>query len=505
MALFIGIDLGTSSVKCAAFDERGVLQAQAERGYEFDTPRPGWLEIDPRSWWEYTQAVLKEIVSGLDGVQVQGIGLSGVMMMAVMLDYAGVPVRPTISWLDQRVLPQLDWLKRNHLDDLLFESSGTSVSPSQTPLPLLWVKENELEHFNQIASVILPKDYIRYRMTGQLVTDVTDASGTLLLDNRTGSWNRELIERLGLEPAWLPRAASSTEVVGTLLPDVAAAVGLPAGIPVVAGSGDGVSTNIGLGITRPGQIGITVGTAGVLMSSSPVFVRDAQKRCLVFMHPVAGQWFLATATNTAGEAVRWFVNALFPEISETERYATFIQEASTTPVGSRGLLFLPFLAGSRSPYYNPFAHGSFLGIQLEHTRADFARAVMEGVAFELRDCFEVHQEILQAQGQPILEIRISGGIIRNPLWLQILCDVLQRPLHVPRATELGALGAAMNAAVGVHFFTDHAQAATGMNEIEAVIRPNPNNSTLYDKGFALYRATYHALEPLFPRLASWTH
>lgn len=501
MPLFIGIDLGTSSVKCAAFDEHGVLYAQADRSYDFVAPQPGRLEIDPRRWWDYTREALADVVRRIDASLVQGIGLSGVMMMAVMLDADGVPVRPTISWLDQRVLPQLAWLREQHLDEALFQSSGTSVSPSQTPLPLLWVRQNEPENFKRIAHVILSKDYVRYRLTGQIGTDLTDASGTLLLNNRTGEWNEALIQALGLSPSWFPLPVPSAHITGTLLPEVAQELGLPSACPVVAGGGDGVTTNLGLGITRPGELGITVGTAGVLVSNSPQFVLDEKKRCLLFLHPVPGQWYLCTATNTAGEAVRWFVHSLFADLPEAERYRAFMQQAAASPVGARGVLFLPFLAGSRSPYYNPTARGTLIGLELEHTRADMARAVMEGVAYEIRDCFAVHQEILRAQGQPIEQVRISGGIIRNPLWLQILADVLQQPLYVPRATELGALGAAVNAAVGTGVYSDHAHAIAHMNSIESVISPNPATSAQYEHGFELYRSTYRTLVPLFPKLA----
>lgn len=499
--MLIGIDLGTSSIKCAAFDEHGVLCAQAERTYTFDTPQSGWLEVDPRRWWEVTRIVLAEVISRIDATQVKGIGLCGVMLMAVMLDADGVPVRPTISWLDLRVLPQLDWLRETHLDDALFQASGTSVSPSQTPLPLLWVKANEPENFKRIAHVLLSKDYLRYRLTGEFATDLTDASGTLLLDNRTGVWNRAIIERLGFAPEWFPTPVTSTHIVGMVLPGVARELGLPAPVPVVAGSGDGVSTILGLGITRPGELGITVGTAGVLMSNASQFVLDEKRRCLFFLHPVPGQWYLCTATNTAGEAVRWFVHSFYADIPKAERYQAFIQEAGTSPASSRGVLFLPLLAGSRSPYYNPAARGTFLGLQLEHTRAQLARAVMEGVAYELRDCFEVHRELLQAQGQRIEQVRISGGIIRNPLWLQILADTLGQSLHVPRAAELGALGAAVNAAVGIGIYADHAQAIAQMNTIESIVTPNPDCFPHHDAGYSLYKLAYHTLEPLFPRLA----
>jgi xylulokinase len=412
--------------------------------------------------------------------------------MAVILDSHGRPVRPTLSWLDQRVLPQLQWIKDNQLEQAIFEATGTAISPSQTPLPLLWVKENEPEAFSRIDKVILPKDYIRFKLTGNIRTDLTDASGTLLLDNRTGAWNYEIADMLGLPRHFLADLVSSTQVTGYVLDDVAEEIGLPAGsrLPVVAGAGDGVSAALGLGIVRPGQLGITVGTAGVLMSASPAFVADEKRRCLVFQHPDPRLWYLVTATNTSGEAVRWFSNAMYKDLAESLRYSRFSADASESPPGSRGLVFLPYLAGSRSPHYDALARGAFHGLGLQCGLADLARAVMEGVAYELRDCFEVHREVLATQNMKIDDIRISGGIVRNPLWLQILADILDAPLRVPRATELGALGAAMTAAIGVGYYDNHEQAAGQMLAISTEIEPNPQNRAVYADGFDLFKSAY---------------
>ena len=501
MALFIGIDLGSSSVKCAAVDHLGIIRAQAEVSYDFHSPRDNWLEIHPEKWWELTRAVLADTVRKVDADQIKGISLCGVMMMAVMLDRHGRPVRPTLSWLDQRVLPQLQWIKDNQLEQAIFAATGTAISPSQTPLPLLWVKENEPEAFGRIDKVILSKDYIRFKLTGNIHTDLTDASGTLLLDNRTGAWSYEIADMLGLPRHFLPDLVSSTEVTGYLLDDVAGEIGLPAGsrLPVVAGAGDGVSAALGLGIVKPGQLGITVGTAGVLMSASPAFVADEKRRCLLFQHPDPSFWYLVTATNTSGEAVRWFSNAVYKDLAESARYSRFITDAADAPPGSHGLVFLPYLAGSRSPHYDPLARAAFLGLDLQCGLPDLARSVMEGVAYELRDCFEVHREVMVAQNMKIEDIRISGGIVRNPLWIQILADILDAPLRVPRATELGALGAAMTAAIGVGYYDNHEQAADQMLAISGEIEPNPQNRAVYADGFDLFKSAYRNPSKIYPR------
>ena len=492
MALFIGLDLGSSSVKCAAVDHVGDVKAQAEVGYDFDCPREGWLEVHPEKWWEITRSVLADVARNIEVRQVKGIGLCGVMMMAVMLDGDGRAVRPTISWLDQRVLPQLQWIKDSRFEQAIFEATGTAISPSQTLLPLLWMKENEPDNFNRVNKVILSKDYIRFKLTGNIQTDLTDASATLLLDSRIGTWNYEIANVLGLPLRLLPDLVSSTQVTGYLMDEVAAEIGLPAGsrLPVVAGAGDGVSAALGLGIVRPGQLGITVGTAGVLMSASPAFVADEKRRCLVFQHPAPSLWYLVTATNTSGEAVRWFSNAMYKDLAELARYSRFIADASESPPGSHGLVFLPYLAGSRSPHYDALARGVFFGLDLQCGLPDLARSVMEGVAYELCDCFEVHREVLATQNMKIDDIRISGGIVRNSLFLQILADILSVPLQVPRAIELGVLGAAMNAAVGVGYYDNHEQAARQMLAISREVEPNPQNRAVYADGYDLFKSGY---------------
>ena len=501
MALFIGVDLGSSSVKCAAVDHLGNVKTQAEVGYDFDCPREGWLEVHPERWWEITRTVLTDVARNIEVRQVKGIGLCGVMMMAVMLDGDGRAVRPTISWLDQRVLPQLQRIKNSRFEQALFEATGTAISPSQTLLPLLWVKENEPDVFSRIDKVILSKDYIRYKLTGNIHTDLTDASGTLLLDNRTGAWNCKIAELLGLPQHILPDLVRSTQATGYLSDDVAGDIGLPSGLrlPVVAGAGDGVSTALGLGIVRPGQLGITVGTAGVLMSASSTFVADEKRRCLVFQHPAPGLWYLVTATNTSGEAARWFSNAMYGDLAESVRYSQFIADANKSPPGSRGLTFLPYLAGSRSPHYDARVRGGFLGLDLQCGLPELARSVMEGVAYELRDCFEVHREVQTATNAGIEEIRIAGGIVRNPLWLQILADILEFPLRVPKATELGALGAAMNAAVGVGYYDNLEQAAQQMLEMSNEIEANYQNRATYADGYELFKAAYNNTSKIYPR------
>ena len=499
MALFIGVDLGSSSVKCAAVDHLGMVKAEAEGSYDFDCPRDGWLEVHPEKWWELTRTVLADTLRKIDAREIKCIGLCGVMMMAIMLDSNGRVIRPTISWLDQRTLPQMQRIKDDYFEQAIFEATGTAISPSQTLLPLLWVKENEPDNFDRIDKVLLSKDYIRFKLTGNIHTDLTDASGTLLLDNRTGAWNGEIAEALGLPLHFLPDLVSSAQVTGYLLDGVAGEIGLPAGLrlPVVAGAGDGVSTALGLGIVRPGQLGITVGTAGVLMSASPAFVADEKRRCLVFQHPAPGLWYLVTATNTSGEAVRWFSNAMYKDLIESKRYSRFIEDAGGSPPGSHGLVFLPYLAGSRSPHYDAQARGAFLGLDLQCGLPDLARSVMEGVAYELRDCLEVHREVLAGQKTKIEDVRISGGIVRNPLWLQILADILNAPLRVPRVAELGALGAAMNAAVGVGFYDNHEQAARQMVAISREVEPSPQNRAVYADGYDLFKSAYQTSSKIY--------
>lgn len=494
MTLFIGLDLGSSSVKAAAVDEKGVIRAQAERAYTFDSPSEGRFEVHPERWWDLSKAVLADVIARVDPSRVRGVSLCGVMMMAVMLDRGRGVVRPTISWLDQRTLPQMRRIKRGGLEPALFEATGTALSPSQTAVALMWVKENEPDNFRRIDKVILAKDFLRLKLTGELHTDLTDASATLLLDNRTGTWNRSIIESLGLSHHNLTDVVASTRITGCVLEAVAAEIGLPSGqrVPVVAGAGDGVSTALGLGIVEPGQLGITVGTAGVLMSASPSFVADHKRRCLLFRHPSPDLWYLVTATNTSGESARWFSSRFYGRVDEPERYARFIGDAGDAPPGSRGVLFLPYLAGSRSPHYDERARGAFLGLNVQCGLPDLARAVMEGVAYELRDCYDVHREVLADEGSTLSDVRISGGIIRNSLWMQILADVLDIPLQVSSSSELGVSGAAMNAAVGVRYYATHAEAAGQMLSLVKTVAPLDQNRSLYKDGYERFRIAYSA-------------
>jgi xylulokinase len=494
VTVFIGLDLGSSSVKAAAVDDKGIIRAQAERVYAFDCPSEGRFEVHPERWWELSKAVLAETIAKIDASQIRGISLCGVMMMAVMLDRDRVVVRPTISWLDQRTVPQTRRIQESGLEQTLFEATGTALSPSQTAVALMWVQENEPENFRRIDKVILPKDFLRLKLTGELHSDLTDASATLLLDNRTGTWNQSIIERLGLSQPILPDLVPSTRITGCVVETVACEIGLLPGqrVPVVAGAGDGVSTALGLGIVESGQLGITVGTAGVLMSASPAFVADQKRRCLLFQHPAPNLWYLVTATNTSGEAVRWFSNSFYKNLEEPARYARFIADASDAPSGSHGVIFLPYLAGSRSPHYDALARGAFLGLTVQCGSSDLARAVMEGVAYELRDCFDVHCEVLATKGFTLHDIRISGGIVRNPLWMQILADVLDVPLQVPSSTELGVSGAAMTAAVGVGYYTTHAEAAAQMLSLVETVAPLAQNRSLYQDGYERFRLAYSA-------------
>lgn len=489
MPVFIGIDLGSSSVKAVAFDDTGKVVAQGERRYEFDSPRDGWLEVHPERWWQLTSEVTRELVARLPNPRdVRGIGVSGIMLMPVLLDQYGEVIRPTISWLDLRVLPQLAWLEQSGLAAEMLRTTGTAIAHSQTPLPLLWVKDREPENFQRIAAILFSKDYLRFRLTGRLRTDWTDASASMLYDRTTGSWNVSLVEALGLHVEWLPEILASSDVAGELGGDVAATLGLEPGIPVIVGSGDGCSTMLGLGILRPGQLGLTVGTAGVLMSASDGFVADARGRCMSFHHPERDMWYLATATNTSGEAIRWFRNRF-----GYGGFAELNAEAAASPPGADGVLFLPHLAGARSPHYDPSARGAFVGLALRHGRGDLARAVMEGVAYELRECLDVHREVLALGHAQITEVYVSGGAVKSPLWLQIIADVLRVPLHVPEATELGALGAAMSAAVGTGRFSNYATASLAMLRRGGCVDPQEATWNTYEVSYGTYRETYAAL------------
>lgn len=495
MRLLIGIDTGTTGVKALAVDETGGMRGQGTGSYVFATPRPGWAEQDPDCWWQGAgTAVRGALVSaGASPRDVTAVGLSGQMHSLTLLDGDGRVLRPAILWNDQRGGAECEEIARRVGRERLIAITRNPALPGFTAPKLVWTRRHEPAVYERIAGVLLPKDYVRYRLTGVRATDVSDASGTGLFDVTARRWSEEILAALDVPAAWMPRATEST-VLSAEIDDVgAAATGLIRGTPVAAGAGDQAAQAVGTGIVRPGTVSVTIGTSGVVFAALDTPVVDPQLRTHTFCHAVPGRWHVMGVMLSAGGALRW----LRSTVAAGADYGTLDAEAGRVPPGADGLVFLPYLTGERTPYPDPTARGAFVGLSLAHGRGHLVRAVLEGVAFGLRDSFE----IIRDMGVRITEVRASGGGAASRLWTQILADVLGLDVVVMNVTEGAAYGAALLAGVGAGLFSSVEDACEAGLRPVARTAPRVGVRPRYDALYETYRALYPALRPSFARLA----
>ena len=496
--LFLGIDIGTSSVKSGIFDEEGHLQSKSMRDYQFTNPRDNWLEIEPEKWWDLSVETIQEVIEKgkINPGDIAGISMCGIAHTPVMLDRESNAVRPTISWLDTRDLAQLQRLEQDETSEFILERTGNRIAGCHTLPQLLWVKEEEPDNFKRIRKIILSKDYVGYRLTGALSTDLNNASATLLFNNKELCWDDDICKLFHIPKDILPPVVKSSDVIGKVTGEAAQITGLKEGTPVVSGAGDASIAILGLGIVESGQTAVIAGTAGVIMSSWKRYIYDNRGRCFTLVHPAGEMWTLATATNTACTSLDWFQSIL--DITGTVNYDIFNKAAGESEPGAKGIIFHPFLAGERTPHWNPHARSTFFGCQLSHKRGDFIRAVMEGVALSLYDCFLIHRDISGITETPINEIRLAGGILNSPIWKRILADILGKAIEIPEEKELGILGCAINAAVGVGLYKSYEEAIKNMVRLREEITPDMElHNGIYAKQFALYRRLYERLAPLY--------
>jgi xylulokinase len=491
--LLLGIDLGTSGLKTALISaDEGKTVATALQSYRPQTPRPGWAEQNPETWVESAVTAVRQVVqiAGIDTVAVAGIGFSGQMHSTVLLNAQGHPVRPAILWLDQRSTRQAADLRRWVGDAQLADWLGNPVLPGFTLTSLLWLRENEPENWAHAARVVLPKDYLRFRMTGSLATDLSDASGTCLLDTGRRAWCKSLLAEIHFPAALLPPLIKSTQVAGTLQPEMAGRLGLPAGLPVVCGAGDQQAQAIGVGLLRPGPVSCTLGTGGQLFAVADSYLPDPLLRLHTFCHAVPGLWHWLAATLSAGLSLRWLRDQV---LEGGVDYAQLADAAATIEPGSEGLVFLPHLVGERTPHMNPHARGVFYGLALRHTWRHMARAVMEGVVFSLLDGLELIRE----RGE-VHQIIASGGARQHPLWLQLQADIFGLPVVGSESPEAAALGAALLAGVGLELYPDLESACRlAVRRKEQVVQPDPAAHARYQELAGRYRELYRALAPRF--------
>lgn len=505
MGIVVGLDVGTSGAKAVAIDQTGALRASALVEYPLHNPKPNWAEQDPGDWRSATLEVLSRIAHALDGhaADVKGIGLTGQMHGSVFLDSSSRVLRKAILWCDQRTAKQCGDITAKVGAAKLIDMVCNPALTGFTAPKILWLRENEPAVYDKVHRVLLPKDYVRLELTGEFATDVADASGTLLFDVKNRKWHTGLMSMLDIPASFMPPAFEGPEVTGRLSAGVAQATGLPNGIPVVAGGGDQAAGGVGCGIVRRGVISSTVGTSGVVFAFADEVSLDPQGRVHTFCHSVPGKWHMMGVMLSAGGSLRWFRDTLCQNeiavANETgaDPYEYITAAAAGTPLGAEGLTFLPYLTGERTPHKDPFAKGAFIGLSLRHTRAHMARAVLEGVAFGMRDSLDIIREM----GVPVEEVRASGGGARSPLWRQIQSDVNKAPLVTINVDEGPAYGAALLATVATGMYATVEEACAATIHAVDTCEPDANRSAAYDKWFAEYQAAYRALAPGFRRAA----
>jgi xylulokinase len=495
MSLLLGLDIGTTGAKAVLCDLHGRILATAMAEYPLYTPHPLWSEQDPADWWHGAQTALRAVVAQArpGAGQIAGLGLTGQMHGAVFLDEGGRVIRPALLWNDQRTAAECAEITERVGAARLIEIAGNPALTGFQAPKILWLRNHEPENYARVAQVLLPKDYIRWRLTGVSGADAADAAGTLLLDLRARDYSAEILERLDIPRAWLPRVFEGPEVTGTLLPPAAADLGLPAGLPVIAGGGDNAAAAIGTGIVRAGVVSSSIGTSGVIFAHADEIALDPQGRLHTFCHSVPGRYHLMAVTLSAGGAFRWLRDML----SQAASYDEMTAAAATVPPGAEGLLFLPYLTGERTPHLDPLARGAFVGLTARHTPAHLIRAVMEGVVYSLRDGLEIMRDL----GVPITQVRATGGGGRSPLWRQMQADIYAAEVVTLTAEEGPAYGAALLAGVGTGQFADVNAAVEQCVSIAGRTEPGPRARAQYEPVYAIYREVYGQLRQTMHALA----
>jgi xylulokinase len=490
--VLIGLDVGTSGARALAVSESGEVIAAAAQEYPLITPRPGWTEQNPEDWWQASRKVLAEVAGAVQG-DVAGIGLTGQMHGAVFLDANDRVIRPALLWNDQRTAAQCTEItERVGRERLLAIAGNPALTGFQAP-KLLWLREVEPVNYGRIAHVLLPKDFIRLRLAGEYATDASDASGTLLLDLRRRAWSAEILDALELPREWLPAVHEGPEEAGRLVADVATELGLPAGIPIAAGGGDNAAAAVGCGIVEEGLASSSIGTSGVLFAYTPQFTPDPSGRLHAFCHAVPGAYHLMGVTLSAGGSLKWWRHVL----GEQHEYDALIELAGSAPVGSEGLLFLPYLSGERTPHLDPSARGAFFGLTARHGLNHLTRAVMEGVTYSLADCLQLMADL----GVTVNQVRAIGGGARSQLWRQIQADVFGMPVQRTTVDEGPAYGAALLAGVTAGNFKSVNEACSVVRLRPDVAEPNRENAELYSRYLKVYRDLYPATASAMAQLS----
>lgn len=496
-ACFLGLDISTTGSKALLVNEAGTVLAAATTPHTLQTPHPLWSEQDPGEWWQATAASIHAVLkqAGLSGQRVLAVGMTGQMHGLVLLDDHGQVLRPAILWNDQRTQAQCDEIHQRVGREKFLQITGNIALTGFTAPKILWVAENEPDVFRKVKHVLLPKDYIRFRLTGEYALDKADGSGTVLFDLRKRTWSPEILDLLGINPAWMPPTFEGAEITGKLTSEAAAATGLLAGTPVVAGGGDQSAQAVGVGAVEPGVVALTVGTSGVVFATTPSALIEPQGRLHAFCHAVPGKWHFMGVMLSAAGSLQWFRDTLAPGMS----FDDLLGEAKSIPAGSDGLQFLPYLSGERTPHPDPQARGAFIGLTIRHGRGHMTRAVLEGVSFGLMDILTLIQN---AGLGGIRQVRASGGGTKSLLWQQILASVLETELVTLNSMEGAAYGAALLAGVAVEAWKDVDTACNNTIMITGSIQPAPDQVEIYQKAYSIYQELYPTLKPSFEKMSN---
>ena len=507
MSYMLGIDVGTTGTRAIVVRPDGhVIGAATGDHQPMRMPRPGWAEQDPEDWWGATVVAVRAALAaaGVTGADIAAVGLSGQMHGVVLLDQTRAVLRPSLIWCDQRSQAQCDWITDQVGAERLIQLVSNPALTGFSAPKILWVRDNEPGMFERAAHFLLPKDYIRLRLTGEFATDVSDASGTLLFDVTNRRWSQEMLGALELDSRLLPRAYESPEITGQIARETALVTGLKTGTPVVGGGGDQASSAVGNGIVLPGLTSATLGTSGVIFAFTETPTLDPQGRIHTFCHAVPGKWHVMGVTQGAGLSLRWFrehfgmSEAWLAKQTDVDPYDLLIAQATKVPPGSEGLLWLPYLMGERTPHLDARARGMWFGLTAAHTRGHLIRSILEGVAFSLRDSLEIFKEL----GIPVEQIRASGGGSRSFFWRQIQTDIYGKELVTLRTSEGSALGAALLAGVGAKIYSSVEESAREAIQIRERMAPIAANVREYDRFYQIYRSLYPTVRDLAHQLAT---
>jgi len=492
----LGIDVSTTATKALLINAQGQVVSSATTPQSLSTPRPLWSEQEPHEWWSGTQQSIRQalVKAHASGEDVAAIGLTGQMHGLVLLDTHGNVLRPAILWNDQRTGEQCDQIRQRIGKSRLIQITGNDALTGFTAPKILWVQEHEPQVYAKARHILLPKDYIRYKLTGAFGMDVADGAGTILFDLKQRTWSPEVLQALGIPSEWLPPTYEGPEITGTVTPEAAALTGLKAGTPVVAGGGDQAAQAVGVGCVRPGIIALTLGTSGVVFATTPAPLIEPEGRLHAFCHSVPGMWHFMGVMLSAAGSLQWYRDAVYPETNFNDLTA----KAEVIMPGSEGLFFMPYLTGERTPYPDPYARAGWIGLTIRHGEEHLTRAVLEGVAYGIKDSFTLIQ---QAGLGSIEQVRVSGGGAKSALWRQIMADVLDVELVTVNTTEGAAFGAALLAGVGCGMFAT-VQAATDQT-IQITGQTLPGSAAqIYPEYYTVYRDLYPALAQEFRKINS---